>query len=142
MDLQTITRRLPEQADCIALLEQMRWPEKPVCPHCKRSRSSARPKELRHFCNACGKNFSVTTNTIFHLRQVPLQKALLIASLVVGVSDAPTAADLAAAANLTPEATKQLLERIRVAMNDQVQRDFLMNLAVNLRTPPLRCEGE
>ena len=75
------------EADARAMLERLRWPHGPVCPHCgvigdaKRMESSDESAtQLRDGvwnCRACRKPFSVTVGTIFEGSHIPLSKWLL-----------------------------------------------------------------
>lgn len=88
------------EEDARAMLERLRWPDGPVCPHCgvvgeaKRMESSEGSKtQLRDGvwnCRACRKPFTVTVGTIFEGSHIPLSKWLmgfyLFASSKKGIS--------------------------------------------------------
>lgn len=69
------------------MLERLRWPDGPVCPHCgvigdaKRMESaegsSTQLREGVLNCRACRKPFTVTVGTIFEGSHIPLSKWLL-----------------------------------------------------------------
>jgi transposase-like protein len=73
--------------DARAMLERLRWPNGPVCPHCgvigdaKRMESHDGTKEAIRDgvwnCRACRKPFTVTVGTIFEGSHIPLSKWLL-----------------------------------------------------------------
>lgn len=75
------------EADARAMLERLRWPDGPVCPHCgtigeasrmashKGTKAKLRDGVLN--CRACRKPFSVTVGTIFEGSHIPLSKWLL-----------------------------------------------------------------
>src|SRR5262245_44261455 len=75
------------ESDARAMLERIRWPSGPVCPHCgvvgdaKRMESDeATEHQLRDGvlnCRACRKPFTVTVGTIFEGSHIPLAKWLL-----------------------------------------------------------------
>jgi len=66
------------------LLEKVRWPDGPICPHCvvvgkhyrvmprKGSRSPVRDGVWK--CRDCRKQFTVTVGTVFHGSKIPLSK--------------------------------------------------------------------
>ena len=70
-------------------LEWHRWPEGPVCPHCKNAGEkriskledhSASRRRLRpgvYFCGACRRQFTVTVGTVLEGSHVPLSKWLM-----------------------------------------------------------------
>ena len=78
--------RLTEN-DARKLLERLRWPNGPVCPHCSvvgeataMESGEATEHKLREGvwnCRACRKPFSVTVGTIFEASHIPLAKWLL-----------------------------------------------------------------
>lgn len=70
-----------------AYLENLLWPEGPVCPHCGILGEATRLQHEEgadfhgrvglHQCNACRKQFTVTVGTIFEDSKVPLHKWLM-----------------------------------------------------------------
>ncbi len=64
---------------CVRHLAQIRWGDhrKVTCPHCNTSAEHYWSlKELRWKCKGCGSRFSVTSQTVFANRRMPLQKLL------------------------------------------------------------------
>jgi transposase-like protein len=68
------------------LLESLRWPNGPICPHCKAAEAyklrpkptSKRPgREGLYKCKSCRKQFTVTVGTIFEDSHIPLGKWLV-----------------------------------------------------------------
>lgn len=59
-------------------LEEIRWPEGPVCPHCgcmgHITKLNVRRREGVYKCNDCRKQFTVTVGTVFERSHVPLHK--------------------------------------------------------------------
>ena len=61
---------------------QVRWPEtngEPVCPHCGglNAYDCRRPNGAPRFrCRACGKDFSITSGTLFAFHKLPLRTYL------------------------------------------------------------------
>jgi transposase-like protein len=70
-----------------AYLEQVRWPNGVVCPHCKnadqkriweiKANESAKIRAGLYQCAACKKQFTVTVGTIFEDSHIPLRKWLI-----------------------------------------------------------------
>ena len=70
-----------------AYLEEVRWPDGVICPHCKNAKQNliweikANPeKKIRaglYQCAKCGKQFTVTVGTIFEDSHIPLRKWLV-----------------------------------------------------------------
>lgn len=70
-------------------LEQQRWPEGPICPHCGvlhqatlLAGKSTRPGLYK--CKACEKPYTVTVGTVFERSKIPLNKWLLATFLLTG----------------------------------------------------------
>jgi transposase-like protein len=72
------------------LLEHIRWPNGPICPHCKNDgqskaiyrlkakwTSKAPAREGLCKCGACRKQFSVTVGTVFEASHIPISKWLM-----------------------------------------------------------------
>ena len=64
-----------------AMIENIRWPNGPECPHCV-SNNAVRlegdaPRAGVLKCRDCGKQFTVTVNTIMHRSNIPLTKWLI-----------------------------------------------------------------
>jgi transposase-like protein len=66
--------KFPTKSDCIRFIENKRWSNKPICPHCNSHRITPMKKEFRYHCNSCNISFSVTVKTLFHNTRIPLQK--------------------------------------------------------------------
>jgi transposase-like protein len=74
-------------------IENIRWPDGPVCPHCgvinEAAKVNPRPdskKPVRKgvwWCRACEKQFTVTVGTIFEDSHIPLHKWLLAIHLML-----------------------------------------------------------
>ncbi|HVT87502.1 MAG TPA: IS1595 family transposase [Tepidisphaeraceae bacterium] len=69
------------------MLEQIRWPNGPVCPHCgvsnakKLEGDSTRPGVYK--CKDCRKQFTVTVGTVFERSHIPLSKWVLAFYMMV-----------------------------------------------------------
>ena len=84
------TLRLDNSRKCVdeemarELLEKVRWPDGPICPHCvvvgghyrvnarKGSRRPVMPGVWK--CRDCRKQFTVTVGTVFQGSKIPLTK--------------------------------------------------------------------
>jgi len=76
-------KNLISEEACYAMIRQLRWSEKPTCPHCgsedviKRGKDDAEPACQRYGCHECGKRFDDLTGTIFSGRHHPQSKWIL-----------------------------------------------------------------
>ena len=70
MDLIKIMEIFPDQAPCIAYLEQQRWEGSPECSHCESTHVNKRNETAtgrigRWNCHDCHSTFKVTSGTMF-----------------------------------------------------------------------------
>ena len=128
MNIISIYKKFPTEADCLTYLEQIRWQDKPICPYCSSTNSTYLPKEQRHHCNNCNTTFSVTVNTIFHQTHLPLQKWLLAVSLVLNAKKGIAARQLARDLEVNKNTAWRMAMKIRQAMIDTGQRNLLTGL--------------
>src|SRR2546426_4751702 len=77
MDKSLLATHYQKDEDCARLfLENLRWPNGPVCPHCgttkcyRLKRNGGKREVLK--CAKCRKQFSVTVGTIFEDSHIPL----------------------------------------------------------------------
>src|SRR6266853_447003 len=87
LTLDEIQSRFGTDAAARQYLEEIRWPNGIVCPHCKNAdhkriwEIKANPdKKIRaglYHCAECGKQFTVTVGTIFEDSHIPLRKWLV-----------------------------------------------------------------
>jgi transposase-like protein len=62
----------PDEAACVAFLEQLRWPDGFVCPRCDWRGGWRIGQRRMWMCASCGLKSSVTAGTIFHRSHTPL----------------------------------------------------------------------
>ncbi|MBD3371621.1 MAG: hypothetical protein GF403_02765, partial [Candidatus Coatesbacteria bacterium] len=71
---------------CRSFLEEIRWPNGPVCPHCGHNKAwKTKTKTHRpgvYVCGNCDKQFTVTVGTIFEGTHLPLPKWFLAIYLI------------------------------------------------------------
>lgn len=128
MDIIEIFELFPTQQDCIAYLEKVRWPDKPICPYCKSPKQTPLPKEQRYHCNNCNTSFSVTVGTIFHKTHLPLQKWFLATSLILNALKGISSRQLARHLKVHRNTAWRISMKIREAMMEQEQRKILSGL--------------
>src|SRR5918993_6133943 len=82
------------EAQCRAVVEELRWPEGFVCPRCggaEGTRPSTRPKVQ---CRACRHQVSLTAGTIFHATKLPLTSWFLAMWLVATAKNGISSVEL------------------------------------------------
>jgi ribosomal protein L37AE/L43A len=74
LSLPAFFERFGTEAQCATALEQARWPDGFVCPHCGGHKHSLfyRDGEKLWQCNACRKQTSLTAGTVFAATRLPL----------------------------------------------------------------------
>ena len=119
MNIVAIYKKFPQESDCIAHLERVRWNGTPVCPYCKSTRTTPARSGHRHHCNGCNTTFSVTVDTIFHHTHMDLQKWFLAISLVLNAKKGLSARQLARDIEVNKSTAWYVGMRIRNAMFEQ-----------------------
>lgn len=84
LTLDQIQSRFATDKKARAYLESIRWPQGPVCPHCKATTfwriKADKKKDIReglYHCSACKKHYTVTVGTVFEDSKIPLRKWLV-----------------------------------------------------------------
>lgn len=118
-------------AEARAMLEGIRWPRSPVCPHCAHDERihPITGKSARgglYECGECDKQFTVTVGTVMHNSRIPLAKWIaafyMICSHKKGVSAAQLQRDLDLGSYRT---AWHMAHRIRAAMQEEPLRGLL-----------------
>ena len=114
------------------LLERLRWPHGPVCPHCKNNGkekpiSKITPKEGSktrkgvHFCGACRKQFTVTVGTVFEGSHIPISKWLMAWFIICSSKKAVSSHQIHRMLKVTYKTAWFMTHRIRFALGDDVK---------------------
>lgn len=130
-----LAARIPDEATAYKVLEELRWPDGPVCPHCGTDRApyflNAKAKDGRKTrtgsvtdrrvwkCAACRKQFSVLTNSIFHGSKIPVRTWLFAVVEMCASKNGIAARELERKYELTPKSAWFMAHRIREAMADR-----------------------
>ncbi len=128
------------EADAYCVLEDLRWPNGPVCPHCghrnayflkpangtSRATGPKRTMSQRRVwkCARCRKQFSVLTGTIFHGTKVPIAVWLMVMVQMCSAKNGISAREVERMHGLTPGTAWFVLHRLREAM----QREPMVGL--------------
>jgi len=108
------------------LIEQLRWPNGAVCPHCGSNKaytitpkegSSTRPGLYK--CKECTKQFTVTVGTIFEGSRIPLNKWLMAIYLMCASKKGISAHQLHRQLKITYKSAWFMCHRIRYAMTQE-----------------------
>jgi transposase-like protein len=98
---------------------ELRWPEtngEPVCPHCGSLDAYTITTRRRFKCADCGKQYSVTSGTIFHSRKKSFTDLLAAACIIVNGAKGISALQLARDLDCQHKTAFVLAHKIREAM--------------------------
>ncbi len=103
-------------------LENIRWPNGPVCPHCGGTERNSRLNGASHrtgllFCGDCREQFTVTVGTVFERSKVPLHKWVLATHLLCASKKGMSAKQIERMLGVTYKTAWFMCHRIREAMN-------------------------
>lgn len=132
LNVSSIAQRIPDEASAYKLLEELRWGDKPVCPHCgndgrcyflkpadgrsRATRTGSRSQRRVWRCAECRKQFSVLTGTIFHGTKIPVRVWLLVVFEMCASKNGVSAREIERKYGLTAKSAWFMTHRIREAM--------------------------
>lgn len=104
----------PDEAACVAHLEQLRWPVGIVCPHCTSTRKIYKiSRGHKYKCGDCKKDFSVRKGTIFEESRLPLRKWFAAAWMVTSNRKGISSLQLSREVGVTQKTAWFMLGRLR-----------------------------
>lgn len=131
LNLSTIAKHFSSEEAAYELIESIRWPNGPICPHCGsvdhayyltpkngyRTTSTGRTTYRRVWkCADCREQFSVLVGTIFEDSKLPLSKWLLAIHLSCQGKNGVSAHELHRTLGITYKSAWFMAHRIRYAM--------------------------
>jgi transposase-like protein len=135
-----LAEKLRTEADAYKFLEDLRWGDRPVCPHCgsirkpyfltpkngtsRKTRTGAASERRVWKCADCRKQFSVLTGTIFHGSKIPVRTWVMVVFEMCASKNGVAAREIERKYGLSTKASWFLLHRVREAM----KRDPLAGL--------------
>ena len=132
LTLISLAQEYADEDKARGLLESLRWPNGPVCPHCKNTGTAAKgvvpliPKATSksparkglYFCGSCRKQFSVTVGTVFEGSHIPISKWLMAMFIICSSKKSISANQLHRMLKITYKTAWFMAHRIRFAMGD------------------------
>lgn len=121
----------PDEDAAYQLVERIRWPNGPICPHCgvideatylapkngpRKTRTGKESYRRVYQCNACRKQFSVLIGTIFEDSRIPLRKWVIALHLMAASKNGVSAHELHRILELNYRTAWFMAHRIRLAM--------------------------
>jgi transposase-like protein len=133
--LTTISDRIGDEESARNLLESIRWPEGPVCPHCGEVNNAgqlkARPGSRKPArkgvwkCYGCCEQFTVTVGTVFEDSHIPLHRWLLTAYLMCASKKGMSAHQIHRMTGISYKTVWFMCHRLRFAMTQHGMIDKL-----------------
>ncbi len=127
-----LVEQIPTEAAAYTFMERLRWPDKPICPHCgsvaehrflapengssRRTRTGTLSQRRVWKCRDCKRQFSVITNTPFHGSKVPLRTWLFVLFEMCANKNGIAAREIARKYKLTNKTAWFVAHRVRLAM--------------------------
>jgi transposase-like protein len=132
MNVLQLADKLRTEADAYLYLEELRWGDRPVCPHCgsvgehyfltpangrsRKTRTGSASERRVWKCRDCRKQFSVLTGTIMHRSKVPVRTWVFVIFEACASKNGISAREVERKYGLCPRTAWHLLHRIREAM--------------------------
>jgi transposase-like protein len=145
-----LAQRLRTEADAYRFLEDLRWGDKPVCPHCdserqpyfltprdgvsRRTRTGSSSERRVWKCAGCRKQFSVLTGTIFHGSKIPVRTWVMVVFEMCASKNGVAAREIERKYGLSTKAAWFLLHRVREAMKRDPMAGLLSGRVVSDET--------
>ena len=145
LSIPQLADKLPTEADAYRFLEDLRWGDRPFCPHCggvdpyfltpkngasRKTRTGSKSQRRVWKCRECRRQFSVLTNTIFHGSKIPVRTWLFVVFEMCSSKNGVSAREIERKYNLTPKTAWYMCHRIREAMKRSPMSDLLSGRVV------------
>jgi len=132
LSILTLSEQLRTEADAYKFLEDLRWGNRPVCPHCgsvrtpyfltpangesRKTRTGTTSQRRVWKCADCRKQFSVLTGTIFHGTKIPVRTWIFVVFEMCASKNGVAAREIQRKYGLTGKSAWYMLHRVRFAM--------------------------
>jgi len=132
LSIPALAKKVPDEPAAWLFMEQLRWGDRPVCPHCGSVRPhyfltpkagegrATRRGKVSHRrvwkCADCRKQFTVLVGTIFHGSKIPLRTWLFVIVEICASKNGVAAREIERKYDLTPKTAWFMCHRLREAM--------------------------
>src|ERR1043166_8980222 len=128
LNLIKLAQEYSDEDKARTLLESLRWPSGPTCPHCKAAGSEcgdiykiapdekSKTRKGLYCCAACRKQFTVTVGTVFEVSHIPISKWLMAMFIICSSKKSVSAHQLHRMLGITYKTAWFMAHRIRFAM--------------------------
>lgn len=115
LTLENLHERFPDELSCKKYIAKLRWQGKPVCPHCKHTKSYVFTNG-DYKCAKCRKHYTVRIGTIFEDSKLPLKKWLIAAYLLTAHKKGISSHQLGRDIDVTQRTAWFMLHRLKHAL--------------------------
>jgi len=121
---------LHTEEDCRSFLENIRWGQAPICPHCGSVNEDHYRLNIRgsfngmYKCKDCRSRFTVRIGTMFESSHVPLRKWFVAIYLFLSHKKGISSVQLHKDINVTQKTAWFMLHRIRCNCEDRITINF------------------
>src|SRR5258706_3052924 len=132
ISIPALSKQVQTEADAYLFMEELRWGDKPVCPHCgsvrkhyfltpkapegRKARTGKVTERRVWKCADCRRQFSILTGTIFHGSKIPVKTWLFVLVEICASKNGVAAREIERKYELTPKTAWHMLHRLREAM--------------------------
>lgn len=133
VDITQLAEYFASEEKAYDLIESIRWPNGPVCPHCGNTEKSyrlniKRQKRRVWKCKECRKQYSVLKDTVFENSHIPLNKWLAAFYLMCSSKKSISASQIQRTLRITYKSAWHLCHRIRYAMTQEPLKGLLQDI--------------
>jgi transposase-like protein len=145
LSIPKLAKKIPDEDAAYRFLEELRWGDRPVCPHCgsvrkpyfltpqnggrKTTRGKVSPRRVWK-CADCRKQFTVTTGTIFHGSHIPIRDWLFVTFEMVSSKNGVSGREIERKYGMSPKSAWFMLHRIREAMKRDGTATMLSGIVI------------
>jgi len=141
--------RLRSEADAWEFLEELRWPNGPICPKChgsdvylivpkngvsRRTVSGSMSQRRTWNCRPCRRQFSATTGTMMHGTRIPLRTWVMVIFEMAASKNGIAACEVERKYGLCPRTAWFLMHRIRESMKSDALVEMMRGTIVSDET--------
>jgi transposase-like protein len=126
LNLVKLIEQIGDEDNARRLLESVRWPDGPICPHCgeinNAGRLKARPNSKKPVrkgvwkCYGCCEQFSVTVGTVFEDSHIPLNRWILASYLLCASKKGMSSFQIHRMTGISYKTVWFMMHRLRFAM--------------------------
>jgi len=141
LSIPKLAQKVQTEADAYKFLENLRWGDQPVCPHCgsvrkayflkpregtsRKTRTGNESQRRVWKCADCRKQFSVLTGTIFHGSKIPVRTWLFVVFEMCSSKNGVAAREIERKYGVDMKTAWFMLHRIREAMRREPMAGLL-----------------